>query len=57
VAKVRPLRREAFLKLAFAPGECDQVEWGEYGSIAVGSARRRLSFFVLVLKTQDLIIL
>jgi transposase len=49
VAKVRPARREAFLKLAFAPGECAQVDWGEYGSIAVGSTRRRLSFFVLVL--------
>jgi len=49
VAKVRPARREAFLRLAFAPGECAQVDWGEYGSIAVGSTRRRLSFFVLVL--------
>ena len=49
VAKVRPARREAFLKLAFAPGECAQVDWGEYGSIALGSTRRRLSFFVLVL--------
>lgn len=49
VGKVRPVRREAFLKLAFAPGECAQIDWGEYGSIAVGSTRRRLSFFVLVL--------
>ncbi|MBI5918202.1 MAG: IS21 family transposase [Nitrosomonadales bacterium] len=49
VAKVRPARREAFLKLAFAPGECAQVDWGEYGSVNIGSTRRRLSFFVLVL--------
>lgn len=49
VRKVRPPRREAFLKLTFAPGECAQVDWGEYGSIAVGSTRRRLSFFVMVL--------
>lgn len=49
VAKVRPARREAFLKLAFAPGECAQVDWGEYGSVIIGSTRRRLSFFVLVL--------
>ena len=49
VRKVRPPRREAFLKLSFAPGECAQVDWGEYGSIAVGSTRRRLSFFVMVL--------
>ena len=49
VRKVRPPRREAFLKLAFAPGECAQLDWGEYGSIALGSTRRRLSFFVMVL--------
>lgn len=49
VTKVRPPRREAFLKLAFACGECAQVDWGEYGSIQVGCTRRRLSFFVLVL--------
>lgn len=49
VRKVRPPRREAYLKLSFAPGECAQVDWGEYGSIAVGSTRRRLSFFVMVL--------
>jgi len=49
VRKVRPPRREAFWKRAFARGECAQVDWGEYGSIAVGSTRRRLSFFVMVL--------
>ena len=49
VAKVRPPKRAAFLKLSFALGECAQMDWGEYGSIAVGSTRRRLSFFVMVL--------
>jgi transposase len=49
VRSVRPARREAFLKLSFARGECAQIDWGEYGSIAVGSTRRRLSFFVMVL--------
>ncbi|WP_368623892.1 IS21 family transposase [Paraburkholderia sp. BR13444] len=49
VSKIRPPRREAFLKLAFAAGETAQIDWGEYGSIAVGSTRRRLSFFVMVL--------
>lgn len=49
IRKVRPVHREAFLKLSFAPGECAQVDWGEYGSIGVGSTRRRLSFFVMVL--------
>jgi transposase len=49
VRKIRPPRREAFLKLSFAPGECAQVDWGEFGSINVGATRRRLSFFVMVL--------
>ena len=49
VHKIRPPVREAFLTLAFAPGEAAQVDWGEYGSIAVGNTRRRLSFFVMVL--------
>ncbi len=37
------------MTLAFAPGECAQVDWGSYGSVAVGNTRRRLSFFVMVL--------
>ncbi len=49
IAKVRPRRHKAFLTLSFAPGECAQVDWGEYGSVPVGSTRRRLSFFVMVL--------
>jgi len=49
VQAIRPRRREAFLTLAFAPGEAAQVDWGEYGAIAVGNTRRRLSFFVMVL--------
>lgn len=49
VRKVRPNRAPAYLKLAFAPGECAQVDWGSSGSIRVGETRRRLSFFVMVL--------
>ena len=49
VRLIRPRPREAFLTLAFAPGEVAQVDWGEFGTIAVGDTRRRLSFFVLVL--------
>lgn len=47
---VRPPRRApAYLTLAFAPGECAQVDWGQYGNVNVGNTRRRLSFFVMVL--------
>jgi len=49
VRTVRPVRAPAFLTLAFAPGECAQVDWGGAGSMAIGSTRRRLSFFVMVL--------
>jgi transposase len=49
VRRIRPRQQPAFLKLAFAPAECAQVDWGSYGSVAVGQTRRRLSFFVMVL--------
>lgn len=49
VRQARPLRKPAYLMLEFAPGECAQVDWGSYGSVTVGSTRRRLSFFVMVL--------
>ncbi|HKM83939.1 MAG TPA: IS21 family transposase [Candidatus Acidoferrum sp.] len=49
VRLVRPARKPAFLMLEFAAGECAQVDWGSFGSLAVGSTRRRLSFFVMVL--------
>jgi transposase len=49
VRQVRPARKPAFLVLEFAAGECAQVDWGSFGSIALGSTRRRLSFFVMVL--------
>lgn len=46
---VRPKPVKAFLSLHFSPGECMQVDWGSWGTIALGSTRRRLSFFVAVL--------
>lgn len=47
--KIRPKKTQAYLTLSFAPGECAQVDWGHYGSVQVGSTRRKLSFFVMVL--------
>jgi transposase len=49
VHHVRPPRAPAFLTLAFAPGECVQVDWGQFGTIPVGNTTRRLSFFAAVL--------
>jgi transposase len=49
VRLVRPKPVQAFLSLQFAPGECLQVDWGSWGTIPIGSTRRRLSYFVAVL--------
>ena len=49
VQQVRPKAKPAFLTLHFEPGECAQVDWGCAGSVPVGSTRRRLSFFLMVL--------
>ena len=49
VRKIRPPRHKAYLSLSFDPGDCAQVDWGYAGMIDVGSTRRRLSFFVMVM--------
>lgn len=49
VRELRPPRQAAYLPLAFAPGECAQVDWGNAGSLSVDGGSRRLSFFVAVL--------
>ena len=49
IRTIRPRKFKAYLTLSFAPGECAQVDWGQYGSVPVGSTQRRLSFFVMVL--------
>ncbi len=49
VACIRPVHREAFLRLHTFPGEQGQVDWAHFGEVAVGRARRRLSCFVITL--------
>jgi len=49
VHTIRPRRQAAFLTLAFAPGECAQVDWGSFGTVPVEHTHRQLSFFVMVL--------
>jgi transposase len=49
VHHMRPPRAPAFLTLAFAPGECAQVDWGQLGTVVIGNTTRRLSFFAMVL--------
>jgi transposase len=49
VRDLRPVGREAFLKLRVFPGEQGQVDWASFGEVRIGRARRKLSCFVLTL--------
>lgn len=49
VRALRPVSREAFLRLSVLPGEQGQVDWASFGEVTIGRARRRLSCFVLTL--------
>ena len=50
VARIRPRPApEAFLRLTALPGEEAQVDWGHFGHLTIGRARRPLMAFVMVL--------
>jgi len=50
VARLRPRPApEAFLRLTALPGEEAQVDWGHFGHLTVGRARRPIMGFVMVL--------
>jgi len=49
VARLRPKKREAFLRLRRFPAEEAQVDWAHFGTVPIGRAIRRLSGFVMVL--------
>ena len=50
VRRLRPSpTAEAYLRLHTLPGEQAQVDWGHFGPVQVGRARRSLSAFVMVL--------
>ncbi len=49
VARLRPVQREAFLRLALFPGQEAQADWAHFGEVQVGRARRRLSCFLITL--------
>lgn len=50
IAGLRPRpAAEAFLRLRTLPGEQAQVDWGHFGHLQVGRARRPLMAFVMVL--------
>jgi transposase len=58
VATMRPRRpAEAFRRLRTLPGEQAQVDWGHFGHLTVGRAKRPLMGFVMVLSYSRAIFL
>ncbi len=50
VSELRPRKLpEAYLRLKTLPGEQGQMDWGAFGHVQIGRARRALNAFVLVL--------
>jgi len=50
IARHRPRRKaEAYLRLRTLPGEEAQIDWGHFGHLTIGRARRPLMAFVAVL--------
>ena len=48
---------EAYLRLRTLPGEQAQVDWGHFGHLSIGRARRPLMAFVMVLSHSRMIFL
>lgn len=60
VRRMKPERArqpEAFLKLTTLVGEQGQVDWGSFGNISIGRARRQLQAFVITLSWSRMIFL
>ncbi|NBQ88692.1 MAG: IS21 family transposase [Betaproteobacteria bacterium] len=58
VAGMRPRPpAEAYLRLRTLPGEQAQVDWGHFGHLQIGRARRPLMAFVMVLSHSRMIFL
>ena len=49
IATVRPVRHQAYLKLAFEPGDCLQIDWATHGLMPIGDCTRKLHYFAAVL--------
>jgi len=50
ISELRPRKLpEAYLRLKMLPGEQAQVDWGHFGHIQIGNAKRPLMAFVMVL--------
>ena len=47
--KVRPARGRVYQEVHYEPAQAMQVDWGECGTVQVGSTKRKVSVFVAVL--------
>jgi transposase len=47
--QVRPDRRRVYQEVNYEPGQAMQVDWGECGSVQVGTTKRKVSVFVAAL--------
>jgi transposase len=56
VAQMRP-PAQAYLRLRTLPGEQAQVDWGHFGHLQIGRARRPLMAFVMVLSHSRMVFL
>ncbi len=58
IAQQRPApKAEAYLRLRTLPGEQAQVDWGHFGHLTIGRAKRPLMAFVMVLSWSRMIYL
>ena len=58
IAGMRPRpSAEAYLRLRTLPGEQAQVDWGHFGHLQIGRARRPLMAFVMVLSHSRMVFL
>jgi len=58
IAQIRPRKPpEAYLRLKTLPAEQAQVDWGHFGYLQIGRARRELMAFVMVLSYSRMIYL
>lgn len=54
LAKIRPAKKEAYVRIETEPSEQSQVDWADFGNIKFGENERKLSCFVMVLSYSRL---
>jgi transposase len=55
--QIRPARGRVYQEVHYQPAQAMQVDWGECGTVQVGSTRRKVSVFVAVLCYSRLLFL